>query len=309
MAWSAALLAFVSGILQHYANLFMTEILIVFLYSSWLLLLILILRSQRWYWFALLGVNLGLLCLTRPEYHYLFLASVIGGAGFCAWKKKAFFMQVLLIFCLGYYSVVGSWQLRNLYHFQDPAITSNYGSIVLAYRTAYNRMSWTEWAVAFVYWFPDVGDSIAERLFEARHYEKLGFDAGSYYAKTSLEIINELETNTTSPDQAMSYLLTHEILGQFFKHCMVSLPIFWRGIFIGKYWGVLGLACFLLLMAYFPRPTVRRLYLLSLPAWFLVGLHAFVSVNVTRYNLVLLPYYALAMVLVFTMLSKRPTNE
>ena len=90
---------------------------------------------------------------------------------------------------------------------------------------------------------------------------------------------------------------------------MVSLPIFWRGIFIGKYWGVLGLACFLLLMAYFSRPTVRRLYLLSLPAWFLVGLHAFVSVNVTRYNLVLMPYYALAMVLVFTMLSKRPTNE
>ncbi len=298
IAWASALMAFVSGELQYYANHFMTEIVIVLLFSFLILLLVLMIRHSRLTLYALLGVTLGLLTLTRPEYHYLFLAGLPCFFIFCVWKKRRILIYGLVVFFLAYYAVVGSWQLRNYSHFQDSSITGNYGSIILAYRTAYNRMTWPEWGVAFIYWFPDVGDSIAENLFHKKHYEKLGFDSGSYYSKTSVEILNMLERETDSADEAMHFLLRNEILGNLFKHSMVSIPLFWRGLFIAKYWGVLGLLCFLILLFQYRKPAVRELLLLSLPAWFLVALHAFVSINVTRYNLVLLPFYAISIAVI-----------
>ncbi len=305
IAWTSALMAFISGELQYYANRFMTEIVIVLLFSLLVLLLLLIIRHSRVYHYALLGLTLALLTLTRPEYHYLFLAGLCCFPVLYLWKKRRILIVGLTVFFLSYYSLVGSWQLRNQSHFQDPSITGNYGSIILAYRTAYNRMSWPEWGVAFIYWFPDVGDSIAEKLFDEKYYTKLGFDAGSYYSMTSVEILELLEVETDSADEAMNHLLRHEILGNLFKHSMVSIPLFWRGVFIGKYWGVLGFFCFLVLLSKFRKPAVCDLLLLSLPGWFLVALHAFVSVNVTRYNLVLLPFYAISIAVVFASVKEK----
>lgn len=33
----------------------------------------------------------------------------------------------------------------------------------------------------------------------------------------------------------------------------------------------------------------------ALPPWFMAGFHAFVSVNIVRYNLILIPCFAIAM--------------
>ena len=43
-------------------------------------------------------------------------------------------------------------------------------------------------------------------------------------------------------EQVLPHLLVNEILSQPFKHIMVTAALAWRGMFIAKYWGIVGAA-------------------------------------------------------------------
>ena len=93
----------------------------------------------------------------------------------------------------------------------------------------------------------------------------------------------------------MHYLLHEEILGNLGKHSLVSVALAYRGVWIVKYWTLLAVpVLFYLLYGGTFRGRHRDLLVFSLPALFMLGLHAFVSVNVHRYNIILMPSLALA---------------
>ncbi len=298
VAWTSAIFALLSGELFYFANRLLTESLIIPLFSIFVLTICLAFKTKQLRWHAIAAFLLGLLTLVRPEYHYLFIMIIFIHVLFCLVKKDIFLWKSLLLIFISYFAFVGSWQARNYYHFDDASITSKYGAFILAYRTAYNQMSWKEWGVSFIYWFPDCGDSISEKIFPKEYYEKLNFDEGSYFLTGSKSILKKVKEGTNSSDEELSFLLKNEIFGNLFKHSMVTIPLFWRGIFISKYWGVIGLLCFTIIAFRFRDPVNKKLLYLSLPAWFLAFLHAFISVNMPRYNLILIPFYSISMAIV-----------
>lgn len=297
VAWLSFFIALLMGRILHFANLILTEIMTITLFSLFTLMLIKFINTQKISWIILSSSCLGLLTLTRPQFHYLFLIIVFAQFLLILINRKKSTLKHIAVMILIYFSIVGPWMARNYYHFSDMALTSGYGDRVLTTRISYNKMSWEEWGVGFIYWFPDSGDSIARKLFPPEFYEKLSFDAGSYYLDDR-NILPESQKGKSTKD-TINYLIKNEIFGNIWKHSVVTIVLTWRGMFIAKYWGVLGFICFLTLMIKMNLPNRNRFLLLSAPAWFMVFFHAFISLNIARYNLILIPLYSISIAAIF----------
>ena len=299
-AWLSGAFCLASGRLINFSSIIMTEAILIPFFSIFLVTFLLSIKFHQFKWHLTSAIILGLITLTRPEYIYLFYFYVTIQLFFYIYKKKINLLKLLLVLTFGYYSVVGPWMARNAYHFNTTNLTSSYASVTLIQRVSYNRMSWQEWGTAFIYWFPDMGDSIAKRLFPESNYKRLTYDADSFYVDSGKIVENNKELNG---DYSTSNLLKVEIFGNFIKHTLVTIPLFWKGMFVAKLWGVLALACYVFLC--FKKRNedyIFFLILLRIPLWFMVGLHAFVSINIPRYNIFLVPYLSVFLAISFTQL-------
>jgi len=123
LAWLAMAMAWYSGLPVHYANLFLTEALVLPLFGMFLLFLGLIyLYPGRWYWAAGAGLILGLLALTRPSFTYLFW--FLAGAGVLATLGRSLRVQRMrsvCVFCLGFALMTLPWVARNYSTFHHHA--------------------------------------------------------------------------------------------------------------------------------------------------------------------------------------------
>ena len=90
-----------------------------------------------------------------------------------------------------------------------------------------------------------------------------------------------------------------------FAHVLVTLPLVVRGIWISSYPGAIMLLLFVPVLILSIRKRRYELAIFALPAWFMLGFHAFVSVNVTRYNLIMLPGLATGSALALMALAQR----
>jgi hypothetical protein len=80
-----------------------------------------------------------------------------------------------------------------------------------------------------------------------------------------------------------------------FWHIAVSVPLALRGAYVSHWWGfVLLPVCLGVTATAFRRPGGERYLVLALPALFMLAFNALVAVNQTRYNLLLVPPYAVA---------------
>jgi len=312
IAWLSVVWVFLSGDPREYASRFLTEALVFPLLCLFLLLLSLTVVSERrgrgmagW---TATGIVVGLLALTRPEYVYLFYALAIALAFnmFRSRPGRAVLSTfgMLACFSVSFTTIISPWLLRNHEQFDRLSITSSYGDVTLAQRAAYNEMGVSQWLTSYLYWFPDVGDEVAERYLAPQRYEKLGFGPDSYYQAGSQRIVRSALRVVDSREAALGHILRTEVLNRPFKHAIVTLPLLWRGLFIAKYWGVLGLVSLIygLCWAYRHQP---RLILLCLPALAMASLYALVSVSIPRYNLMLIPCYSVAMAAISDFLLRR----
>ncbi len=295
VAWLAALIALLARNPLQYANQILTEALLVPLLGVFIVCLAIAYQDRRPRWMLAAGAALGLAALTRPAYAYLFYAmiAVLAAVALVRWRRML--LLGCALFAVAYGIVVTPWLLRNEIQFDRLALTTGYDGDILAQRVAYNRMGWGELGVAFIYWFPDFGDHLAAALFPERYYNKLGWNAGSYYATVAPALYAKAAAEAESADAVVPLLLRTEVLAAPVKHTLVSLPLAFRAIFISKYWGVVGLVCFIVLVIRQFRVSDYTLLLLSAPVWFMVVFHAFISVSIPRYNLALIPFYAYAM--------------
>lgn len=295
IAWLAALCALAARNPLQYGHQLLTEALLVPLLGLFLACITIAYQARRPRWMLAAGTALALATLTRPAYAYLFYAmtAVMAVAAAVRWRRSLFLGCML--FAVAYGCVVAPWLVRNKLQFDRLALTTGYDGDILAQRVAYNRMSWTEAGVAFLYWFPDIGDNLAAALFPRRYYKKLDWVNGSYYTSVAPTVYETARREAGGPDKIVDYLLRTEILAHPAKHVIVSLPLAFRAVFIAKYWGIIGLICFIVLVIRQTRKGDYALLLLSLPIWYMVAFHAFVSISIPRYNLALIPFYAYAM--------------
>lgn len=303
-AWLAMLLALTTGKYAQYAVQFLTEILTFPLFTAFSIVMVLAWKRQSpWLWLAG-GVLVGLCTLVRPSFAYLFYAGVVfAPVGLLVAHRGRLGRPALLtsMLVLGYGAVIAPWVIRNATLLGVVGITSGYASHELAYRLSYNAMSWTEWLVSFVYWLPDFGDSLAAALFDPSLYERLSFDhPDSYYRAAGRYFYPQTLAAAGGQSEHLAYLIREHMLAEPFKHIMVTFAILWRGLWVAKYWGLIAIICFVPAAVMAIRRRWSEAIVFALPPWYMAGFNAFVSVNVARYNLILIPCLAIAMAWIIT---------
>ncbi|MFP6780825.1 MAG: hypothetical protein VCB59_03915, partial [Gammaproteobacteria bacterium] len=300
------LLTFATTKPMFFANNFLTEILIVVFFPVLLLSVIGASRSGAKRWWLGAGATIGLLTLTRPEYLYLAYSITSIGIVVALLTKNLRFGISALLLISSFSVVIAPWSIRNYQQFSSFAVTGGYGDIIIAYRSAYNRMTFQEWAAAFVFWLPGHGEALAKQWLPASSYTRLGTDPKSYIYVEGKEIFdNGLAAVGGTRADLMSYLIKTEILAHPLKHVATSIPLAWRGVLAGKYLAVVGLPCFVVLMIFAVRERNAAILFISIPAIIMVGLYATVSMSIPRYNVYLIYYYALASAWLLVTLSSK----
>ncbi len=299
VAWLALLLVAASGRYAYYAVDFLTETPLILAFSGFTAALLAAAARpalRRW---LLVGALAGVCALIRPDYLYLAEATA---AAVAVWlwaegRGPAGALAAAAASVAGTTFIVLPWMVRNalvLHHF---ALTDGYGAYILAQRVSYDMMSWREWAMGWIYWLPDFGDTLAAHLFGKEAFHRLSFfPPDSFYQVGNGRFLEETAAAAAAAGQDhLSFLLDRYVLGAPFKHAAVTLVLAWRGLWVAKYYSLVGVLLSLPAWAIAARRgQVRGFLLLAMPGLFMLGLHAFVSVNVPRYNIVLLPFMMIA---------------
>ncbi len=295
-AWAAWLVALASGILPEFASVVLTEALTLPLGGVFTFALALYIKRHGTAWPLLLaGAALGLLALTRPSFWYLLLASVSLALLLIwvpRWRRRG---AALLLMGLVAAAVTLPWLVRNQLEFGRFALSGgDYGGRSLTQRLAYNDMSLVEFGAAFVYWLPDFGDSLARKILPPSSYVRLGWDnPRGFYRQGVARMRADMQAGAVKSEVAT--LLREQVWSHPIRHARATLALAWRGIFIGKMWGLVAWLCAAAALWRGWRSRQSDFLLLCLPGLFLCLFQAAVSVSIPRYNLLLLPVLAVAM--------------
>ena len=264
------------------------------------------LRRDGLRWALASGVFLGLAALTRPAFLYLIpgcwlalagLAVVLRGSGASIFR--------LLAFMSGSIAVLAPWVIRNAIVMHRAALTYGYDSHTLVQRIAFDTMTWREYGLAYLCWLPD-GTSLGQHLVGAHACDRFGWDEQptSFYSLGLRHMLDETLAASGGYEHHLGYLLDSYILQMPVTHLMVTIPLALRGAYVDHWWGfvllVPALAWTFAALRRLPPvdlegPGARLAFLaMALPAWFMLAFNASVAVNQVRYNLMLVPLYAVA---------------
>lgn len=304
VAWLAMLIALATGEPGYFARTYLSENLTVPAFVLFMLFALRAADTQKLADYAVAGGLLGIAALARPAYAYLLyaLAPLLLAASVVRWKSlPSPLPRHVLAFILAAFLVLSPWMIRNLMVFGDVSLSKGYAEVILPQRLAYNQMSWGEWAVAWLYWLPDFGDNLAKRLFRPELWERLSWNhPQSFYLQGGLgDFVQRIVAQTSSDAEVMPLLLKTYLLGDLFKHLVVTLPLTMRGLGVGGYLSVAG--------GVLAWPAMRSLHrdgrlvvflAAALPPLLMAGLHGFVSVNIQRYNLPMIAVYAVIVAIV-----------
>ncbi|WP_376091066.1 hypothetical protein ACE7GA_21040 [Roseomonas sp. CCTCC AB2023176] len=280
----AALLPYVRTL-----SLAMTESLGLFLFALAAFLFLAAWQGRGRAMAAAAGLALGLLVLTRPSHVVLIPLALLTLAVLpprgVPWRRGG---VLALAFGLGVGAATLPWMLRNEVALGRFGLTANYGPAVLTERLAYNRMTPTEFAQSFVYWLPDFGDRLAERLFGRDLVEKLDWDRpNSFYMQGQADRQAALDAPGELQDR-MGAILRDGVLGNPVAHGMATVSLAWRGLWVGRYWAFVMLGLLPLGLGFAAQAgMLRPLLVYAAPAWVMLWAHAALSVNQERYNLAL----------------------
>jgi hypothetical protein len=290
--WLAGGLATVA--LLPEADLFsfvMTESLTFSLYSLAALALVRALQAPRIGILLAAGCLFGLLTLTRTSYVVLapVLLALIAINGrwviHTNWRRIT---QHLVVFAIGWTAVIGPWAARNATSVGHWGLTEEYGSATLIERFAFNDMTGREFALAFPYCLPEIGEPLIKLTFGAEAMQRFVYHTpGSFFHTGRLHRDKLVEAHGRL-DPIIGGIMRDEMSRNWWRHLLVSVPLGWCGMWIG---GWLGLALVPLFAGAAVTATRRSrpLFLLySAPAFVMLGLHAAVANHYIRYNLILI---------------------
>ena len=303
LSWLALSIGLLSGVYGSYATQIMTEVLLFPLFALASLLAALAWQSRQVFkksgllW-IFSGLVFGIATLTRPAYSYLIYCSFFFLFFLTLYVTKEGVLKSLrfpLLLLMGFALSVGPWVLRNGLATGNYAISEGYAPYILVQRLAYNDMSWKEWSASFIYRLPDFGDKLADKFFGEKTHDRFDYGAKEgffYIGHTSFR--KQIDTEAGGKDQVMAYALKEYLLPNLPKHIMVTLSMVFNGIWIGKYWALSVIPLFFIGLFIAFKRKWPEFIIFSFPGWFMLGFHGFTSVNVTRYNMTLVPCLSLA---------------
>jgi len=275
----------------------------VFLISLCLLAVAWAWRGERpWRW-ALVGLALAALTLTKAVFLTYVVLACIAAAGVAirSARLRRKLGYALAALAVSYGIVVGGWMVRNWSVEGNFRLTDARGGIALSTREVFNHMTAQQYGAAFVYWLRGPGAGLARKLYPADVVEPFDLDRpGGFYDRGQNgypDRVAEIMTTRGLDAPTASAIVDHQIVAAIlerpFTHLATTLPLFWRGIWIDEFI-VLGLPLFF----WVGVRAVRRgqwlvLMLLSIGAYNLLFYAAF-SLNISRYQMTAVPELALA---------------
>ncbi|MCG6871109.1 MAG: hypothetical protein LJE84_02370 [Gammaproteobacteria bacterium] len=278
---------------------------------------------DRLSFYALAGLCLGALVLTKAVFLYLW---VLLAAGLLLRGRRNF--GGLLVFLLAYATVTGGWMVRNQAAVGE-WLVSERGGRVLGIRAEYNRMTPGEYGAALLYWNPLFGRQRAPQLVASENLVRLDRrNPAGFYRRGKVERIQRIADATGLQGAALDAALREDAYRQIREHALRHLwltPLMaYRGLFVEQGWELRPLAgisikaqlsAFAGLILFFAcfrvtwRALRRResaLLLFLLPSAYLFFLNAFATHNITRYNLPMIPVLVVCVVLVLAERRRRP---
>ena len=288
LAGGLAILALLSD-----ADLFsfvMTESLTFSLYSLAALSLVLALKAPRLWKVMMTGCLFGLITLTRASHVILAMVVPVLFAMYYRWASAEWRLiaRHLVVFAIGWIAVVSPWLARNAISVGHWGLTEEYGSATLIERFAYNDMSGREFVLAFPYCLPEVGPPLIDRAFGPAAMERFVYHKPrSFFHVGRLHRDNLVETHGRL-DPLIGGIAREELSRSWWRHLSVSVPLAWCGMWVGGWLG-LTLVPFFVAACIAAWRQSRWLYLsYAAPAIAMLGLHAAVANQYTRYNLILI---------------------
>jgi len=294
-------LLLLSGTPYYFADHFLTESLYLGPAFIFLLTLSIAILQQNLKYAAISAIFLAFIALTRPTYLYLFYILLLIFPMVFLFTKKYFpntrsFISFSLVFLITFSLLIAPWMTRNMMYFDKFAITVGYSDKSLSTRVAHNDMNNMEYLAGWVYWLPDFGDSLAEKLFGYENIHRLSFSSPeSFYPEGRKKVVQRLDMAMDSETSAEKYssrlgaLLKIYVYPDMLNHAKVTLLLAWRGFFVEKYFALIGL--FFLIWAIaggIKDPHARYFHIIIFPPLALLFFQAAVSISIPRYNLILL---------------------
>lgn len=292
ISWIAWGLIITLNNFSAYAHIVMLEALIQPLFYALTYFMVMAVKHKDKRYSFIFGVLSGLLILTKSSFMYqtYFLTSLGLVWALFQYRNKLFKKSITLVVLasLGTALVVGPWIYRNYSKIGIPAVTFGYGAFTLVQRVAYNEMSAKEWWIGWFYGIPSKGGAISEILFEREAYERWEFDNPiGFYQVGNRQLSYDTLEAAGGHENHLSYLIKNYVIDDIVWHTIVTLPIVFRGMWVFENWVFIPYLAFLY-MCYIGFRRNEYLYIIyALPPWFMLGLHAFASVNVVRYNIIL----------------------
>ncbi len=257
-------------------------------------------QPHPWLWAAVAGVLLGLTALTRPGFLYLLPFCVLLALlrAVPRWRAQDGWRAAAAM-AAGGAATLAPWITRNAIVLGRAALTYGYDSHTLVQRIAFDTMTWREYGLAYLCWLPD-GTSLGRRLVGPGACDRFGWDEqpNSFYTLGLRHMLEQTLRAARGYDHHLGYLLHTYILPHVFWHMLVSIPLALRGAYLAHWWGFVLLPVCLWVTVDALRRREGAYLAIALPALFMLAFNASVAVNQVRYNLLLVPAYAVAGALV-----------
>jgi len=280
------------------ANLFsfvMTEAIVFSLYSVTALAMLKswVTNEARWRYAALSGVLLGTLVLARTA--YVVLAPVLLMLIFFTarmWDRRRSPLPPMLAFTACFVIAVVPWALRNQVQIGKFTLTHEYGSLALIERFAFNRMTPTEFALAFPYCVPVVGKPLVSLIADPNAVDRFEWNARGSFFEMGRGTRVKLEREHRLIDPIIGQVARAELAENWWRHILVSLPLAWCGMWAGGFVALLLVPAFVVAGFQSARQRAPLLLLYAVPAFAMLGLHALLANHYTRYNMILIGPFA-----------------
>lgn len=250
----------------------------------------------------LVGLTLGLLALSRFAYqYYLPLLLIILIVRHFNWQRFEWQRMgvALLLGAFGFGLLVAPWLTRNQTEFGVTALGTSGSTGVITARAFYNRMNSTEYATAFLYWLPFIGDNVAERILPESYWARLDTDNPDGFRLQSRQFRQEQYREGITESEIRSMMM-NEILDNWPAHMALSLPFAVRGLRNATFF----LPLMPIFFYYVIRSRLWRQFLTLSAGWFVLVFHAGATHFNVRYGWPLAFDFALAAALAATLLWK-----
>jgi 4-amino-4-deoxy-L-arabinose transferase-like glycosyltransferase len=250
-------------------------------------------QKQRSLWAAAAGALLALAACTRPAFYYLIFVCIAAGGAMALRARRG--LWPLAAFAGAAFATLAPWVVRNALVMGHPALSFGYAGEVLVQRIAFDTMNGREYALSYLCWLPD-GPGLGRALVGPHACDRFAWDdqPTSFYVLGHVHMLAETLARAGGNEHYLAYLLHTYILRMPVWHMLVSIPLALRGAYIDHWWGFVLLPVALAATASALRHGRAAYLIIALPAWFMLALNATIAVNQTRYNLMLIPVYAVA---------------